>query len=76
MTQSDHKKVLVQLKVKPGKLKKYTKHNVPKPRKHGMDTKHCVRCGNTKGHISKYGLGLCRQCFRDIATKIGFKKYS
>ncbi len=27
------------------------------------------------GHVAKYGLNLCRQCFRDIASKIGFKKY-
>ncbi|RLJ03398.1 MAG: hypothetical protein DRP11_00775 [Candidatus Aenigmatarchaeota archaeon] len=26
--------------------------------------------------IRKYGLYYCRQCFREIAEKIGFKKYS
>ena len=26
--------------------------------------------------IEKYGLNLCRQCFREIAADIGFKKYS
>ena len=23
----------------------------------------------------KYGLYLCRQCFREVATRLGFKKY-
>jgi len=76
MTTSDFKKVFKQLKVKPAKLKKYTKHNAPKERSTGFNKKHCRRCGRTRAHISKYGLDLCRQCFREIATKIGFKKYS
>ena len=29
-----------------------------------------------KGTFSKYGLELCRQCFREISKKIGFKKYN
>ncbi|MBW2991958.1 30S ribosomal protein S14 [Candidatus Woesearchaeota archaeon] len=65
-----------QLRVKPAKLQKYKKHNSPKERKTGRSLKRCRRCGRIRGHIRKYGLGLCRQCFRDIATKIGFKKYS
>lgn len=76
MTYSDHKKVFKQLKVKPAKLKKYVKHNAPKERKYGTSMKKCRRCGRIRGHIGKYGLNLCRQCFREIATKLGFKKYS
>lgn len=80
MTTSDHTKVLKQLEGKPGKITKYRKYNVPKVRgktkAFGAQTKKCVRCGRNRGHISKYGLHLCRQCFRDIATKIGFKKFS
>ncbi|MCP3681148.1 MAG: 30S ribosomal protein S14 [bacterium] len=64
-----------QLKAKPVKLNRYIKHNKPKERKNSVEQKRCVRCGNTRGHISKYGLHLCRRCFREIATKIGFKKY-
>ncbi|OIO62227.1 30S ribosomal protein S14 [Candidatus Woesearchaeota archaeon CG1_02_33_12] len=41
-----------------------------------MSKKRCERCGRAGGHIGKYGLNLCRQCFREISTKIGFKKYS
>lgn len=76
MTVSSHKKVFKQLRVKPFKLKKFLKHNSPKKRSCGISLKKCRRCGRQGGHINKYGLNLCRQCFRDIATKIGFKKYS
>lgn len=76
MTASDHKKVFKQLKAKPIILKKFLKHNVPKERSCGINLKRCIRCGRRGGHIAKYGLNLCRQCFREIAPKIGFKKYS
>lgn len=76
MTVSDHKKVFKQLKAKPVKMKRYLKHNKPKDRKVGLATKRCRRCLRVGGHVGKYGLNLCRHCFRDIATKIGFKKYS
>jgi small subunit ribosomal protein S14 len=36
----------------------------------------CVRCGRKRGIISRYGMHLCRQCFREIAEDMGFKKYS
>lgn len=75
MTTSNYKKVFKQLKVKPEKLKKYIKHNAPKERGIGKAVRTCVRCGRMGGHINKYGLKLCRQCFREIATKLGFKKY-
>jgi len=76
MTISSHKKMFKQLKNKPVKLKKFVKHNSPKPRKFGKNTKRCVRCDNPRGHIGKYNLNLCRRCFRAIARDIGWKKYS
>ncbi len=76
MTASDYKKAFVQLEKKPAKLKKYLKHNAPKKRTCTVLSRRCVRCGRVRGHISKYGLHLCRQCFRDIATEIGFSQYS
>jgi len=76
MTYSDYKKEFKALKAKPYKLAKYKKHNAPKKRSTGIALKRCRRCGRIRGHISKYGLHFCRQCFREIATKIGFKKYS
>lgn len=76
MTYSDYRKVFKQLKVKQPKLQKYIKHNSPKQRKYGRTTKKCRRCGRPGGHIGKYGLGLCRTCFRETAKLLGFKKYS
>jgi len=76
MTYSNYKKAFKQLKAKPVKLAKFIKHNAPKERSCGVATKRCQRCGRISGHIDKYGLDVCRQCFREIATKIGFKKYS
>ncbi|MBW2976671.1 30S ribosomal protein S14 [Candidatus Woesearchaeota archaeon] len=57
-------------------MKKFLKHNVPKKRSCGRSLRKCKRCGRIRGHISSYGLGLCRQCFREVATDLGFKKYS
>ena len=76
MTASSNKKVFKQLKSKPAKLAKFKKHNSPKKRSCGKNLKLCSRCGRRGGHIDKYGLNVCRQCFREIATKIGFKKYN
>ena len=76
MTASNHEKVLKQIKGKPGKYAKYKKHNTPKDRGYGENTKKCKLCGRTGAHISKYGLHICWQCFRDTATELGFKKYS
>lgn len=44
------------------------------PRNYGKDKFPCRRCDNTHGVIHKYGLHMCRQCFRDNAFKIGFQK--
>ncbi|MFH1606251.1 MAG: 30S ribosomal protein S14 [Nanoarchaeota archaeon] len=52
------------------------KHNVPVKRKFGKSVEKCRRCGRSGAHISSYGLHLCRQCFREIAVKLGFRKYS
>ncbi|HLD87006.1 MAG TPA: 30S ribosomal protein S14 [Candidatus Nanoarchaeia archaeon] len=59
------------------KLAKFKKHNSPKERSCGFSTRKCSRCGRVgRGHVAKYGIGVCRQCFREIAVHIGFKKYS
>ena len=76
MTYSDHKKDFKQLKTKPVKMQKYVKHCSPKPRKYGIYLHKCRRCGRPGGHISKYGLELCRCCFREVAVGLGFKKYN
>ncbi|NP_001134590.1 40S ribosomal protein S29 [Salmo salar] len=33
-------------------------------------------CSNRHGLIRKYGLNMCRQCFRQYANDIGFVKAS
>ncbi len=35
----------------------------------------CVLCDRKRGLVRRHGLNLCRQCFRDKATELGFKKY-
>ena len=75
MTTSNWKKALKQLGNKPAKMQRYVKHNKPKDRKAGIASKTCERCGRFGAHISSYGLNLCRQCFREIAEELGFKKY-
>ncbi len=57
------------------KLERFLRHNSPKKRAFGKYVNPCSRCGGRRGNISKYGLKVCRRCFREIATQIGFKKY-
>ena len=75
MTYSSHTKVLGQIGTKPAKVKKYNKYNVPKSRSNGKALYKCERCGTPIAHISKYGISLCRKCFREIAVELGFRKY-
>ena len=35
----------------------------------------CERCGRKRGLIRAYGLHMCRQCFREKAEEMGFRKY-
>lgn len=76
MTTSDFRKVLKQLNKKPPVAKKYMKHNAPKARTCGMAKHKCRRCGRNGGQVRKYGIDMCRQCFRELALKLGFKKYN
>jgi small subunit ribosomal protein S14 len=64
-----------QISDKPVKLAKFMKHCKPKDRKAGRNATQCRGCGKTEGVINKYGLMYCRQCFREQAKKLGFKKY-
>ena len=74
MTTKDFKKAFGQLKTKPVNLKKFIKHNTPKG-SGGIGSRKGRMCGRFGAHIRSYGLHLCRQCFRDQAKNIGFKKY-
>lgn len=44
------------------------------PRNYGKDSRHCRVCHTTRGLIRKYHLDMCRRCFRERATQIGFVK--
>jgi small subunit ribosomal protein S14 len=77
MAIKDWRKAFLQLKAKPVVLKKYMRHNAPKRRPTGRTlSSRCDNCGRYGGHISMYGISMCRQCFRELAIKIGFKKYN
>ena len=76
MTVSDWNKVLKQIRPKPAIAKRFIKYNKPKDRKTGIASKKCERCGRFGAHLGQYNLNLCRQCFREIATEIGFQKYN
>lgn len=76
MTTSDYRKVFKQLDAKPVKKTKFLRFNQPKKRSCGLALRKCKQCGRLGAHIRKYGLHLCRQCFRETAPELGFKKYS
>lgn len=75
MTTGSYKKIQKQIEHKPNKLGRFKKFNIPKKRKHGIGSRPCRRCGRYGAHIRKYGLNLCRQCFREVAPELGFKKF-
>ncbi|MBU0636306.1 30S ribosomal protein S14 [Candidatus Micrarchaeota archaeon] len=52
------------------------KHNQKKKKNPKYDKPKCRVCGGKRGMIRKYGIRLCRRCFKDNALKIGFKKYN
>lgn len=49
---------------------------IKKIRKTGKGAYTCRRCGRHGAIIRKYDLMYCRQCMREVAVKIGFRKYS
>jgi len=75
MTASNWQKMAKQLESKPSVLARFVKNNKPRVRKFGISAFPCVRCGRFGAHIKCYGLNLCRQCFRENAKELGFKKY-
>ncbi|MFC1487379.1 30S ribosomal protein S14 [Thermoproteota archaeon] len=44
-------------------------------RKFGKGSRPCRRCGSYGSLVRRYDLNLCRQCFREIASDLGFRKY-
>ncbi|KAJ5088749.1 hypothetical protein N7456_012365 [Penicillium angulare] len=45
-----------------------------RPRKYGKGARECRVCSHRAGLIRKYGMNICRQCFREKSTDIGFVK--
>ncbi|ORX72027.1 40S ribosomal protein S29 [Linderina pennispora] len=45
-----------------------------RPRRFGKGSRQCRVCTHRAGLIRKYGLDMCRQCFREYANDIGFFK--
>ncbi|KAJ5482936.1 hypothetical protein N7539_006382 [Penicillium diatomitis] len=45
-----------------------------RPRKYGKGSRECRVCTHRAGLIRKYGMNICRQCFREKSTDIGFNK--
>ncbi|MFB6242542.1 MAG: 30S ribosomal protein S14 [Halobaculum sp.] len=39
------------------------------------DRVECRRCSRKQGLVGKYDINLCRQCFREVARSMGFRKY-
>jgi len=56
------------------RLRLMGKFSMPKERSHGRGVQRCRRCGSADSVIQKYGIYLCRQCFREVAYPMGFKK--
>jgi small subunit ribosomal protein S14 len=52
------------------------KERTKQRKKSGKGNRTCVRCGTHQAIIRKYGLNMCRRCFRETAETIGFRKYS
>ncbi|KAI0011046.1 ribosomal protein S14p/S29e-domain-containing protein [Xylariaceae sp. FL0662B] len=45
-----------------------------RPRTYGKGSRSCRVCTHKAGLIRKYGLNICRQCFREKSADIGFIK--
>ena len=41
----------------------------------GKGGRKCRLCGTARGLIRKYGLYICRRCFREVGENIGFRKF-
>ena len=41
---------------------------------YGRGAHQCQLCGRKQGLVRRYNIFFCRQCFRDWAHRMGFKK--
>ncbi|MHA1410318.1 MAG: 30S ribosomal protein S14 [Candidatus Odinarchaeia archaeon] len=42
----------------------------------GKGSRTCKICGTHQAIIRRYGIYICRRCFRENAKRMGFKKYN
>ena len=45
-----------------------------KQHRFGRGSRWCKRCVDYTAVIQKYDLSICRRCFREVATSLGFRK--
>jgi small subunit ribosomal protein S14 len=45
-----------------------------KTKNYGRGAHQCQMCGRKQGLVRRYHIMFCRQCFREWAQKMGFKK--
>ncbi|MBN1923925.1 MAG: 30S ribosomal protein S14 [Nanoarchaeota archaeon] len=75
MTAKDWKKSFKQVAHKKAESTRQLKFNKPVEKKYGRGRRVCSICGRRGALIRRYELNVCRQCFKDIANGIGFKKF-
>jgi small subunit ribosomal protein S29e len=46
------------------------------PRTYGKGSRQCRVCAHRAGLIRKWGLDMCRQCFREKSKAMGFVKFN
>jgi small subunit ribosomal protein S14 len=68
-------KIASTLKGKPAKYSRFMRFNKHKMQPNDKRRNVCTRCNRAEAHISIHGLNYCRECFREIAEDIGFRKY-
>ncbi len=66
--------ILKQIAGKKQKVKRFMKFSAPKKKKFGKGSFACANCGRHDGVIRKYGIMYCRQCFRENAESLGWRK--
>lgn len=64
-------RVLIDIPVKIQKPDGFHSHR----KTFGKGSRSCRACFTHRGIIRKYGLMICRRCFREYASDIGFEIY-
>jgi small subunit ribosomal protein S14 len=70
-----YERIAKTLKGKPAKYSRFTRFNQHKTQPHDARSRRCIRCNRPEGLVSMHGLNYCRECFREVAKDLGFRKY-